>query len=156
MDEREKQIRSRLKNDFPHYARKCLKIRSKAQSIIPFEFNKAQIYVHECLERQKLVTGKVRAILLKGRQQGMSTLVSGRYYHITTHSFGCQTFILTHALDATNNLFKMTQRYHENCPSIIRPEASTSNSKELIFGKLDSGYKIGTDENKAVRRSSTI
>jgi hypothetical protein len=156
MDEREKQIRRRLRDDFKHYAKKCLKIRTKSQSIIPFEFNKAQIYVHDKLEHQKLITGKVRAIILKGRQQGMSTLIGGRFFHITTHSFGLQTFILTHALDATNNLFKMTQRYYENCPAIVRPDASRSNSKELIFDGLDSGYKIGTAENKAVGRSSTI
>lgn len=156
MDENEKRIRRRLRDDFPHYARKCLKIRTKSQSIISFEFNKAQLHVHDKLEHQKLITGKVRAIILKGRQQGMSTLIGGRFFHITTHSFGLQAFILTHALDATNNLFKMTQRYYENCPAIMRPEASTSNSKELIFGGLDSGYKIGTAENKAVGRSSTI
>ena len=30
------------------------------------------------------------------------------------------------------------------------------NSKELIFGVLDSGYKLGTAENKSAGRSSTI
>jgi len=156
MDEKEKQIRRRLRDDFPHYARKCLKIRTKSQSIIPFEFNRAQQYVHDQIEKQKLLTGKVRALILKGRQQGISTYVGGRYYHKTTHGFGIQTFILTHALDATNNLFRMSQRFHDNCPTIVRPDATTSNSKELIFGGLDSGYKIGTAENKAVGRSSTI
>lgn len=156
MDDYEKQIRLKLKKDYIHYASKCLRIRTKSKSIEPLIFNKAQNYVHEKIEHQKLITGKVRAIILKGRQQGISTYVGGRYYHITTHSFGTQAFILTHALDATNNLFKMSQRYHENCPTIVRPEATTNNSKELIFGGLDSGYKVGTAENKAVGRSSTI
>lgn len=156
MDEREKVIRLKLKNDFEHYASKCLKIRSKSGDIEPFELNKAQLYIHNLAEQQRNNTGKIRCIILKGRQQGCSTLIEGRFYWRVSHSFGTQAFILTHALDATNNLYKMAQRYHEHCPSLVKPEVNTKNSKELIFGRLDSGYKIGTAENKSVGRSSTI
>lgn len=156
MSEEERKIRQRLKDDFIHYASKCLKIRSKSGAIEPFLLNKAQQHIHQQIEYQKGQTGKVRALVLKGRQQGCSTYVGARYYHRTSHSFGCQTFILTHALDATSNLYKMAQRYHANTPSAVRPQVATNNSKELIFGKLDSGYKVGTAENKAVGRSSTI
>jgi hypothetical protein len=156
MELNELEIRRQLKDDFVHYALKCLKIRTKSGSIEPFHLNKAQQYIHFKLEEQKRLTGKVRALILKGRQQGCSTLIGGRLYHQTTHRFGCQAFILTHALDATQNLYKMAHRYHEHCPQLVRPEISTSNAKELIFGKLESGYKIGTADNKSVGRSSTI
>ena len=156
MTPEEKVIRQKLKDDFVHYARKCLKIRTKSGKIEPFELNKAQQYIHQELERQKGETGKVRALILKGRQQGCSTLVGGRFYHKVSHNFGMQAFILTHALDATQNLYKMAQRYYENTPYLVKPQVSTSNAKELIFGDLDSGYKLGTAENKAVGRSATI
>ena len=155
-DAQEKAIRQRLKDDFIHYASKCLKIRTKSGSVEPFLLNKAQLYIHEQLERQKGETGKVRALCLKGRQQGVSTLIGGRFYHKVSHHFGMQAFILTHALDATQNLYKMAQRYYENTPVPVKPQVTTSNSKELIFGLLDSGYKLGTAENKAVGRSATI
>lgn len=156
MSPEEKQIRQRLKDDFPHYSSKCLKIRTKAGIIENFVMNKAQKYIFARWEAQKERTRKVRSIVLKGRQQGCSTLVSGCFYHIVTHTRGYQAFILTHALDATQNLFKMAQRYYENTPVLVRPAISTSNAKELVFGELDSGYKLGTAENKAVGRSSTI
>jgi len=156
MSDKEREIRQRLKDDFTHYASKCLKIRAKSGEIQPFSLNRAQLYIHARLEDQIERTGKVRAIILKGRQQGCSTYVGGRYYHKTTHRTGYQTFILTHALDATQNLYKMAQRYHELTPALVRPQVSISNSKELIFGTLDSGYKVGTAENKGVGRSSTI
>lgn len=156
LSEKEKEVRQRLKNDFEHYARKCLKIRIKETDIVPFELNKAQLYIHNLIEEQRRITGKVRALILKGRQQGCSTYVEGRYYWRVTHSRGTQAFILTHALDATANLYKMVQRYHQHCPILVRPKTATSNSKELIFGDLESGYKIGTAENKSVGRSSTI
>ena len=156
MTPEDKEIRQRLKDDFIHYASKCLKIRTKSGSIEPFYLNKAQLYTHQQLEKQRGETGKVRALILKGRQQGMSTLIGGRFYHQVSHSFGMQAFILTHALDATQNLYKMAQRYYENTPIPVKPQVTTSNSKELIFGLLDSGYKLGTAENKAVGRSATI
>ena len=155
-DAQEKAIRQRLKDDFIHYASKCLKIRTKSGAVEPFALNKAQLYIHEQLEKQKGETGKVRALVLKGRQQGVSTLIGGRFYHKVSHHFGMQAFILTHALDATQNLYKMAQRYYENTPAPVKPQVTTSNSKELIFGLLDSGYKLGTAENKAVGRSATI
>ena len=37
---------------------------------MPFTLNRAQIYIHERLEMQLKEKGKVRAIILKGRQQG--------------------------------------------------------------------------------------
>lgn len=156
MTSEELEIISRLKNDLVHYASKCLKIRTKNGSVDPFTFNKAQKHIHSKIEEQKKKTGRVRALILKGRQQGCSTYVGARFYHNVANSFGMQAFILTHALDATNNLYKMAQRYYENTPSIVKPQVTTSNSKELIFGELDSGYKLGTAENKAVGRSATI
>lgn len=156
MNEDERRIRLKLKNDLKHYATKCLKIRTKNGSIEPFAFNKAQLYIHELIERQLLEAGKVRAIILKGRQQGCSTYVGARFYHKVTHSFGTQSFILAHELNATNNLFKMAKRFYEHTPNSVRPEISTSNSKELVFGGLDSGYKLGTSENPNVGRSATI
>lgn len=156
MDDREKEIRLKLKNDYQHYASKCLKIRTKEAKIEPFIFNQVQIYFHQKVEEQKERTGKVRVICVKGRQQGCSTYICGRGYHITTHSFGLRSFILTHEEDATNNLFDMTKRYHEHCPELVKPSTKSSNAKELIFGDLDSGYRLGTAGNKGVGRSSTI
>ncbi|MHB9161393.1 MAG: hypothetical protein ACYC6W_11010 [Nitrosotalea sp.] len=156
MDELETQIRIKLRDDFSHYSKKCLKIRPKSAEIIPFEFNSAQKYVHQKVEEQRFRTGKVRALILKGRQQGMSTYVEGRFYWRVTHLKGVRAFILTHDKGATDNLFEMVERYHQNCEPLVRPTTGKNNAKELNFEKLDSGYKIGTAGNKAVGRSSTI
>jgi len=156
MDDKEKEIRRKLKNDFRHYSSKCLKIRTKSGKVLPFELNVAQQHVHKQVEHQKLVNGKVRAIILKGRQQGISTYIEGRLYWLVTHRKGVRAFILTHEAEATNNLFEMAMRYHEHCPLAVRPNTDASSAKELSFGKLDSGYKVGTAGNKGVGRSSTI
>jgi len=148
--------RLRLRDDFPFYARNCLRVRSKSGETQAFELNKAQQFIHACIERQKAETGKVRAIVLKGRQQGVSTYAEGRLYWKTTHRSGVRAFILTHEADSTSALFEMVERYHDLAPDFVKPMTGASNAKELIFSKLDSGYKVGTAGNKSVGRGTTI
>lgn len=156
LSDREKAIRQKLKSDFPHYAPRCLRIRSKAGAIVPLELNQAQGYLHGRLESQKERTGKVRALVLKGRQQGISTYIGGRYYHKASHTKGVRVFILTHEQDATNNLFGMVERYHTHCPDLVKPVTGAANAKELSFERLESGYAVGTAGAKAVGRSQTV
>ena len=150
------QKKDKLKKDLKYYSKCCLWIRSERGSVDPFLFNRTQDYIHEKLERQRGQTGKVRALILKGRQQGCSTYVAARFFHQVTHRRGCQAFILAHELGATSNLYTMAKRYYEHCPDYEKPNITLSNSKELLFGGLDSGYKVGTSENPKVGRSATI
>ena len=156
MTDRERTIRRRLRDDFGHYAAKCLKIRTKAGDIAPLALNQSQLYLHGRLEAQKQRTGKVRALVLKGRQQGISTYIGGRYYWRSSHSRGVRVFILTHEQDATNNLFGMVERYHSHCPELVKPATGAANAKELSFEALESGYAVGTAGAKAVGRSQTV
>lgn len=152
----ELKIRQRLKDDFPHYADKCLKIRTKGSGIKPFTMNDSQWFVHHRLAKQLEDRGRVRALILKGRQWGCSTLVEGRYYWKTTHQPGIRAFILTHEQDATDNLFGMAERFHVNCPALVKPHTGAANAKELSFDLLDSGYRVGTAGGKPVGHSQTI
>lgn len=152
------------KLNFPLFARNCLFIRTKETGVKSFVLNKAQEYIHQKLEEQRCKTGKIRAILLKGRQQGASTYVEGRFMWRTTMTKGVRAFILTHDAESTNALFEMTVRYYDNLPSKtvdglthdFKPTIEKSNAKELRFAKLDSGYKIGTAGNKGVGRGTTL
>ena len=148
--------RLQLRDDFAFYARNCLSIRTKHKGLQPLILNSAQEHIHEKLQKQLKETGKVRAIILKGRQQGASTYVEGRYIWRVTHNQGVRAFILTHDGESTNALFEMTERYYENLPSFVKPTTSAANAKEIHFDKLDSGYKIGTAGNKSVGRGQTI
>jgi hypothetical protein len=51
--EKYEQIVRICKRDFLKYAPLALKIRAKDGSIIPFELNTAQLYLHQQLEQQK-------------------------------------------------------------------------------------------------------
>lgn len=154
--ERELAVRKRLRDDLEHYSRKCLTIRTKGGSIDKLTLNKAQLYLHNALEAQLATKGRVRALIVKGRQEGTSTYVQARFFHKTTHRTGCRSFILTHDADATSNIYDMVQRFYDNLPTQIKPQCQVSNAKELVFNVLSSGYRVGTAGNKAVGRSQTI
>jgi len=156
MNKKEKEIRQMLKADFLHYADKCLNIRTKEGAITNLKLNSAQIYIHERIEEQLQSQGRVRALILKGRQQGCSTYVEGRFFWKVTHNKGARAFILTHLEEATRNLFQIMRRFYDYCPKIVKPIAGYANSKELTFSKLDSGYQVGTAKSQGVGRSNTL
>lgn len=143
-----------LRADFMFYAPSCLWIKDKGGKTIPFVPNQAQRYAHMRMEEQRAKLGRVRALVLKGRQQGLSTYIGGRFYHKASLNSGVGVFILTHEQTATDNLFMMAQRYHDKSP--MKPITGKANAKELVFPKLDSGYAVGTAGAKAVGRSKTI
>lgn len=115
--------------DFKYFAETFFKIRTKNGSVAPFILNRAQLYIHDRLEDQLAETGKIRAIILKGRQQGCSTYVQARYFHKTITNRGIKTFILTHEGAATKNLFEMTKRYYEYLPQGLIPKANRDSQK---------------------------
>lgn len=145
----------RFRNDFEFYAPRALKIRTKSGQILPFILNEAQRFTHAALEKQRAETGRVRAIILKGRQQGISTYTAGRFYHRVSGAFGLRVYVVAHEQAASDNLFELVDRYHEHCPDELRPHTGAANAKELFFDHLDSGYKVATAGSKNTGRSAT-
>jgi len=143
----------KFRNDIELHAEVCLKILDKNGKKLPLVYNKAQDYIHARLEEQLKRTGKVRAIILKGRQQGGSTYIGGRFYSKTSLEGGRKAFIVAHEEKATTNLFNMVKRYHAHNP--FAPHTSASNAKELIFDLIEGGYILATAGSKDVGRSNT-
>jgi hypothetical protein len=156
LEDRELQLRAKLRDDFYAYARACLKIRTKAGRVSAFKLNRTQRHLHDRLEKQRREKGRVRALVLKGRQVGISTYIGGRFYWRISHTFGYRAFILTHLDTASDNLFGMAKMFHGNCPELVRPSTGKANAKELSFEKLNSGYKVATAGSSEVGRSETI
>ena len=146
----------RMQEELPFFARHALVIKDKAGSLIPFIFNKAQEHVHKEIEYQKKTTGQVRAIILKGRQQGCSTYVAARFYHQSTRLSGKSVFILSHEAVTTQKLYAIVERYHENCPAPLKPKANVQNRKQLVFEDINSDYTVGTAGNETIGRGATL
>lgn len=150
------EIHQKLTFDLAFFAEKApLMIKPKSGQPVPLKLNNAQRMLHDMLEKQRAEKGFVRALVLKGRQQGISTYINARFYHSTRRG-GVNTFILSHEASTTDKLFKMVKRFHDGVHESLRPETTASNRKELIFKDIDSEYFVGTAGNKNVGRGGTV
>jgi hypothetical protein len=137
------------------FAKNFLIIHDKSGAEVPLILNRAQTYIDERLEAQRLATGKVRALILKGRQQGCSTYVQARYFKYTVTKRGKKTFILTHLSDATRSLFGMTKHFADSLDNDLFPQPSKNNDNTLAYDSLGSGYRVGTAGSAEIGRSMT-
>jgi len=149
-------IRKRLLNDFEFYAKSALSIRTKEGEIAPLQLNPAQQILNEAVERQLQTEGKIRVIILKARQQGLSTYVGGYLYYSVSQQKARKAMVITHHADSTRALFDMTKRYHEHCPDILKPHTKYSSRRELSFDVLDSSYVVATAGGDSVGRGETL
>lgn len=149
------EIYFRLSTDLPLYARHCLTIADKGGKEIPFELNKAQRYLHNRIEEQLKRTGRVRVLIVKGRQQGCSTYTAARFYHKAVSNRGQSVYILSHESTTTQKLFNIVKRYHENVPGEIRARVVEDNVKSYKFAN-GSTYSVGTARNKNTGRGGTV
>jgi hypothetical protein len=156
MDKRLQKVRKRLFEDFRFYSKSALKIRTKDGAIAPLELNPAQQILDEAVTKQMESEGKVRVIILKARQQGLSTYTGGYLYHSVSQQKAKKAMVITHHSDSTRALFDMTKRFHENCPEILRPHTKYSSRRELSFDVLDSSYVVATAGGDSVGRGETL
>ena len=145
----------KLESDLPYFAKTALLIRPKAGGLKPLIFNNAQLELHRQLEDQLAKTGKVRAIVLKARQLGISTAIAARFLKKTIQTPGIRTIIIAHTRPASGNLFKLIKRYIDNMPADIRPSVGTANQQELLFDRVDSGYAVAVATEEGAGRSDT-
>lgn len=156
MDDKLLAVRKKLFSDFDFYAKYALKVRTKEGEVKPFVINEAQTILNNKINEQIATEGKVRIIILKARQMGLSTFVGGWLYHKVSQVKAQKALVVTHLAESTKSLFDMTKRYHDNCPEILRPHTKYSSRKELVFDLLDSAYSVATAGGDGVARGETI
>lgn len=156
MDKKLKEIRKRLHTDFAYYSKAALKIRTKRGDVAPLVLNAAQTILNDAVTKQLEAEGKVRVIILKARQQGLSTYVGGYLYFTASQNKARKALVITHHSDSTRALFDMTKRYHQNVPDILKPSTKYSSRRELSFDVLDSSYIVATAGGEAIARGETL
>lgn len=143
------------------YIEKYLKIQDKNSKIVSFKMNKPQMKLYNALKKQYEQGKPQRAIVLKARQMGFSTLTEGIIFKKTVTAFNVKSGIITHEASATDNLFNMSKRYLDNLPDEMKPQIKKSNAKELVFDSekgtgLKGIIKCMTAGNTTVGRSDTF
>lgn len=149
-------LRRRLYEDFGFYSKHALKVRTKKGQVLPFSLNPVQKRFDKEVEDQRRRTGRVRKIILKGRQQGFSTYVSGRTYGRLSQRRAKKGLVVAHKADSSRALFDMYRRYHTLCPKDLKPETEYSSRKELVFSKLDTALMVATAGGDGIARGETL
>lgn len=146
----------RLLTDFEYWCAKAYTILDKHGNRTTLVLNAAQKIVLAAILRQEAAGKPIRLVLLKGRQQGMSTMIEAFQVWKTTTQPGKKALVLAHVAAATDNLFAMAKRGYENLPPLLKPEKDKSNKRDLSFGKLDSSMTVATAGGTGIGRGSTF
>ena len=135
---REKEKRNKLNEystDFSQFAKEQIKIITKdaTEGFVSFKLNTAQEIITEKLSEQIKETGKVRAIILKARQQGISTYCAGRVFWKSYFTPYARSVVMAHDSATSDNLFNMSKNLIKNMAGELSPTELRSNAKEIII-----------------------
>jgi len=148
--------RKRLLEDFEFWAKNSCKIRTKDGNILPLTLNPVQRRFLLDITKQLETTGYIRSVILKGRQQGLSTFVHAYIYWYASQHEGQKAIVIAHKKDSTQTLYDMYKRTHENMPAMLKPSTKYSSRRELVFDILDSGLVVATAGGDGIARGETL
>lgn len=145
------------KCDFALFAQEQLKILPKDSSkgFQPLVFNEAQKVVHSKIEQQRKETGKVRAIILKARQMGLSTYTTARVFWTAYFHPYHKSVVMAHDTSTSDAMFNMSRNIIDNMHPDFKPAYKKSNAKEIQFEHNDSGYRLYTAGSPEAGRGTT-
>lgn len=157
---RELQKRQKLeqyRTNFELFAKEQIKILPKdsSQGFKYFEFNEAQHIVNTAIEEQLKETGRVRAIILKARQMGLSTYTTARVFWKSYFNAYNKSVVMAHDAATSDALFSMSRNTISNMDETFRPSFKKSNAKEIMFEHNDSGYRLYTAGAPEAGRGTT-
>lgn len=157
---KEKQKRNKLisyKKDFSLFAEEQVKIITKdaGTGFVPFKLNECQKRITAKLQQQLDETGKVRAIVLKARQQGISTYCAGRVFWKTYFTPYSRSVVMAHDSATSDALFAMSKNLILNMPKEFRPQMVKSNAKEIKFAHNEAQYRLYTAGSPEAGRGTT-
>ena len=133
----------------------------KNQKTMPFFLNEVQHDFIDTLNKAKedyeagLITD-ISLLVLKGRQQGFTTLVTAYQLSCSILNRNFQGFTLADKSDNSEAIFQNKAKFpYSQLPSCLQPSEKYNNRKQLLFEKLNSSWAVDT-ATKDVGRSRTV
>ena len=132
-------------------ARTLLRVRDRYGRDVPLIPNRVQC----AYEKQR----GARNIVLKARQMGISTWVTGRLFLKTITQPGSLTVQVAHTQEAAESIFRIVHRFVEHLPKRQLGDAlrtARSNVRQISFPALDSEYRVESAADPNAGRGLTI
>ena len=133
----------------------------KNQTTMPFFLNDVQYEFIDTLNKaiEDFNTGKatnISLIVLKGRQQGFTTLVTAYQLSCSILNRNFQGYTLADKSDNAEAIFQNKAKYpYSQLPDALKPTEKFNNRKQLLFEKINSSWAVDT-ATKDVGRSRTV
>lgn len=115
------------------YCENVIWIRDKRQKLVQLKFKPAQTTLYEAIKKELQEGRPPRIIVLKGRQQGISTITEALMFQDSATRPMVNTLIVAHRDDSTAALFNMNKLFYDYLPAKLQPMKKASNAKELVF-----------------------
>lgn len=133
----------------------------KNQRTMPFFFNEVQQEFIDTLNKaiedfEKGLITDISLLVLKGRQQGFTTLITAIQLAHSIMGRNFQGYTLADKSDNSEAIFQNKAKYpYSQLPEVLKPTEKFNNRKQLLFEKINSSWAVDT-ATKDVGRSRTV
>lgn len=133
----------------------------KNQKTMPFFLNDVQHEFIDTLNKAKAdyeagIITDISLLVLKGRQQGFTTLVTAYQLSCSLLNRNFQGFTLADKSDNSEAIFQNKAKFpYSQLPEVLKPTEKYNNRKQLLFEKINSSWAVDT-ATKDVGRSRTV
>ena len=119
--------------DFRKYASKYLRIRSKEGVVVPFNLLPSQEPLYQVIKSQEESGRPVRIVVLKARQQGISSLCIAYTFWkaVTTRNYNC--VVIAHDRDTSERLLEIAGFMYDELPENVKPMRRYRSKSEILF-----------------------
>ena len=134
---------------------------NKKQETVPFFINDVQQDFINRINKakedfEKGIITNISLMVLKGRQQGFTTLVTAYQLANSILNKNFQGFTLADNADNSEAIFQNKAKYaYSQLPEVIKPTEKYNNKKQFLFEKLNSSWAVDT-ATEDVGRSRTV
>ena len=147
------------------FCRFYIKVIDKKGNEVFLTYNSIQKIIDDKIKELETLGIPARIIVLKARQEGVSTYTQGKLICRLTKNKNRNALVVAHRDDSTNAIFEKAKFMYSKLPDRIKPLQKASNARELIFdlpathkGKgegLNSKIKVQTAGSDGIGRSDT-
>ena len=154
-----------LREEIKRYPEKLIElvfiVVDKEKNTCPFFLNEVQIEFLDILNKaiddfDKGIITDISLIILKGRQQGFTTLVTAYQLCCSILNRNFEGYTLADKSDNSEAIFQNKAKYpFGQLPDVLKPTEKFNNRKQLLFEKINSSWSVDT-ATKEVGRSRTV
>ena len=119
------------------YIELALYIKTKEKKLIKLKFNRAQNLIYRRIKKIKNQGQPIRMIILKARQEGVSTFCEAMIFENTVSSSNVNSLIVAHEPESTEEIFRMSKLYYDMLSEPVKPLKRYDNKKQLVFENPD-------------------